>query len=157
MQQDGRRFQSAHDGASARAASEAAPPTACRAERDSAARRGAPAIGNVILDVRDLRTYFFTYDGVVKALDGVSFNVRRGETVGLVGETGCGKSVTAFSITKLIADPPGRIMDGIDPVQGGQPALRGRPGSPVQAHQEHEPGEGHPAVYRRIRQGLRTG
>jgi len=70
-------------------------------------------IGNVILDVRNLRTYFFTYDGVVKALDGVSFNVRRGETVGLVGETGCGKSVTAFSITKLIADPPGRIMDGM--------------------------------------------
>jgi len=70
-------------------------------------------IGNVILDVRNLRTYFFTYDGVVKALDGVSLNVRRGETVGLVGETGCGKSVTAFSITKLIADPPGRIMDGV--------------------------------------------
>ena len=68
---------------------------------------------DVILDVRGLRTYFFTYDGVVKALDGVSFNVRKGETVGLVGETGCGKSVTAFSITKLIADPPGRIMDGL--------------------------------------------
>ncbi|MGI0150761.1 MAG: ABC transporter ATP-binding protein, partial [Thermoplasmata archaeon] len=72
----------------------------------------AGAVGNVVLDVRNLRTYFFTYEGVVKALDGVTFNVRRGETVGLVGETGCGKSVTAFSITKLIADPPGRIMDG---------------------------------------------
>ena len=48
----------------------------------------------------------------MKALDGVTFNIRRGETVGLVGETGCGKSVTAFSVTKLIADPPGRIMDG---------------------------------------------
>ena len=69
-------------------------------------------MGDVILDIRNLRTYFFTYDGVVKALDGVSFHIRRGETVGLVGETGCGKSVTAFSITKLIADPPGRIMDG---------------------------------------------
>ncbi|MCI4326266.1 MAG: ATP-binding cassette domain-containing protein [Thermoplasmata archaeon] len=68
--------------------------------------------GPVILDVRGLRTYFFTYDGVVKALDGVTLQVHRGETVGLVGETGCGKSVTAFSITKLIADPPGRIMDG---------------------------------------------
>jgi peptide/nickel transport system ATP-binding protein len=66
----------------------------------------------VILDVKNLRTYFFTYDGVVKALDGVNFEIRRGETLGLVGETGCGKSVTAFSITKLIADPPGRIMDG---------------------------------------------
>ncbi len=62
--------------------------------------------------MRNLRTYFFTYDGVVKALDGVTFRIRRGETLGLVGETGCGKSVTAFSITRLIADPPGRIMDG---------------------------------------------
>jgi peptide/nickel transport system ATP-binding protein len=68
--------------------------------------------GEVMLDVRNLRTYFFTYDGVVKALDGVTFQIRRGETLGLVGETGCGKSVTAFSITRLIADPPGRIMDG---------------------------------------------
>jgi peptide/nickel transport system ATP-binding protein len=67
---------------------------------------------DVVLDIRNLRTYFFTYDGVVKALDGVTFSIRRGETIGLVGETGCGKSVTAFSITKLIPDPPGRIMDG---------------------------------------------
>ncbi|MCI4350288.1 MAG: ABC transporter ATP-binding protein [Thermoplasmata archaeon] len=66
----------------------------------------------MVLDIRGLRTYFFTYDGVVKALDGVTFNIRRGETIGLVGETGCGKSVTAFSVTKLIPDPPGRIMDG---------------------------------------------
>ena len=66
----------------------------------------------VVLDVRDLKTYFFTYDGVVKALDGVSFKVRRGETLGLVGETGCGKSVTAFSITRLIPDPPGRVISG---------------------------------------------
>ncbi len=66
----------------------------------------------VVLDVRDLRTYFFTYDGVVRALDGVTFRIRRGETTGLVGETGCGKSVTAFSITRLIADPPGRVMGG---------------------------------------------
>ncbi len=66
----------------------------------------------VVLDVEDLRTYFFTYQGVVKALDGVSFQLRRGETTGLVGETGCGKSVTAFSITRLIPDPPGRIVGG---------------------------------------------
>jgi peptide/nickel transport system ATP-binding protein len=65
-----------------------------------------------ILSVRDLRTYFYTYDGVVKALDGVSFDIRRGRTTGLVGETGCGKSVTAFSITRLIPDPPGRVMSG---------------------------------------------
>jgi peptide/nickel transport system ATP-binding protein len=66
----------------------------------------------VVLDVRDLRTYFYTYDGVVKALDGVTLKLRRGETTGLVGETGCGKSVTAFSVTRLIADPPGRIVHG---------------------------------------------
>ncbi len=66
----------------------------------------------VVLDIRDLKTYFFTYDGVVRALDGVSFKIRRGETTGLVGETGCGKSVTAFSITRLIPDPPGRVMSG---------------------------------------------
>jgi len=67
---------------------------------------------STILKVRELRTYFYTYDGVVKALDGVTFRVHRGQTTGLVGETGCGKSVTAFSITRLIGDPPGRIMSG---------------------------------------------
>jgi len=66
----------------------------------------------VVLDVRDVHTYFYTYDGVVRALDGVSFKLRRGETLGLVGETGCGKSVTAFSITRLVAEPPGRIVSG---------------------------------------------
>ncbi len=71
-----------------------------------------PVTRDVVLDVRDLKTYFFTYDGIVKALDGVTFKVRRGETLGLVGETGCGKSVTAFSITRLIPDPPGRVMSG---------------------------------------------
>ncbi|HEV2317397.1 MAG TPA: oligopeptide/dipeptide ABC transporter ATP-binding protein [Thermoplasmata archaeon] len=92
-----------------------ASPTALAPESEPApleVTTASGSIGNVVLDVRNLRTYFFTYDGVVKALDGVTFNVRRGETVGLVGETGCGKSVTAFSITKLVADPPGRIMDG---------------------------------------------
>ena len=74
--------------------------------------------GAVVLEVKDLRTYFFTYGGVVKALDGVTFELRRGETTGLVGETGCGKSVTAFSITRLVPDPPGRIV-------GGQVLLRG--------------------------------
>jgi len=80
---------------------------------EEAAPPAAPVAGDdVILSVRDLRTYFYTYDGVVKALDGVTFKIRRGETTGLVGETGCGKSVTAFSVTRLIADPPGRIMGG---------------------------------------------
>jgi peptide/nickel transport system ATP-binding protein len=66
----------------------------------------------VVLKVRELKTYFFTYDGVVKALDGVTLSLRKGETLGLVGETGCGKSVTSFSITRLVPDPPGRIMSG---------------------------------------------
>jgi len=66
----------------------------------------------VVVDVRDLTTYFYTYDGVVRALEGVSFKLRRGELLGLVGETGCGKSVTAFSITRLVAEPPGRIVGG---------------------------------------------
>ncbi len=65
-----------------------------------------------LLRVRDLRTYFYTYDGVVKALDGVTFEIRKGETLGLVGETGCGKSVTSLSILRLVPSPPGRIEDG---------------------------------------------
>lgn len=66
---------------------------------------------NVLLSVRDLRTYFFTDRGVAKAVDGVSFDVYAGETLGVVGESGCGKSVTAFSILRLVS-PPGRITGG---------------------------------------------
>jgi oligopeptide/dipeptide ABC transporter ATP-binding protein len=61
--------------------------------------------------VRDLKTYFFTYEGVVRALDGINLKVRSGETTGIVGETGCGKSVTAFSINRLVSDP-GRVVGG---------------------------------------------
>ncbi len=67
---------------------------------------------DILLRVEDLKTYFFVYDGIVKALDGVTLYVRKGETLGIVGETGCGKSVTAFSVLKLIQDPPGRIVSG---------------------------------------------
>ncbi len=81
-------------------------------EAGSIQPRPAPSASDVLLRVQDLKTYFYTYDGVVKALDGVTFTIRRGETIGLVGETGCGKSVTAFSITRLVADPPGRIVGG---------------------------------------------
>jgi oligopeptide/dipeptide ABC transporter ATP-binding protein len=64
-----------------------------------------------ILNVRGLKTYFYTEDGVVKAVDGVDFDVRRGEIVALVGESGCGKSVTSFSIMQLVS-VPGRIIAG---------------------------------------------
>jgi len=66
---------------------------------------------DMLLDIRDLRTYFHTQDGVVKAVDGVDFHVQRGEIVGLVGESGCGKSVTSLSIMRLIAHP-GKIESG---------------------------------------------
>jgi len=64
-----------------------------------------------LLEVQNLKTYFFTTDGVVKAVDGVDFEVYPGEILGLVGESGCGKSVTSFSILQLV-DQPGKIVDG---------------------------------------------
>ena len=73
-----------------------------------------------LLEVRDLATYFFTGAGVVRAVDGVSFDLAPGEAVGLVGESGCGKSVSALSVARLVPNPPGRIVageivfDGID-------------------------------------------
>ena len=65
-----------------------------------------------LLDVRDLRTQFATNEGIVKAVDGVSFHIDEGEVLGLVGESGCGKSVSALSLMRLIPDPPGRILGG---------------------------------------------
>ena len=65
-----------------------------------------------LLEVKDLKTYFFTRDGVVKAVDGVSYELNEGETLGLVGESGCGKSVSALSVMRLIPDPPGKIVNG---------------------------------------------
>src|SRR3954471_11985831 len=67
--------------------------------------------GNM-LEVNELRTYFDTEDGVVKAVDGISFSLKRGETLGIVGESGSGKSVTNLSIIRLIPDPPGKIVSG---------------------------------------------
>jgi peptide/nickel transport system ATP-binding protein len=70
------------------------------------------AASRPILEIDDLRTWFFTRDGTVRAVDGVSFSVLPGETLAIVGESGCGKSVTALSILRLIASPPGRIVSG---------------------------------------------
>ena len=65
-----------------------------------------------ILDIADLKTWFFTRDGVARAVDGISLHVLPGETLAIVGESGCGKSVTALSILRLIPSPPGRIVSG---------------------------------------------
>lgn len=71
----------------------------------------SPSWGGNILEVRGLKTYFYTDEGVVKAVDGVDFSVRQGEVLGLVGESGCGKSVTSFSILRLVG-VPGKIIEG---------------------------------------------
>ena len=65
-----------------------------------------------LLEIEGLKTHFFTRDGVVRAVDGVSFSVDPGETLAVVGESGCGKTVTSLSILRLIASPPGRIVEG---------------------------------------------
>jgi len=69
-------------------------------------------VQDVILDISDLKTFFYTYDGVAKAVDGISYRLSAGEPLGIVGESGCGKSVSALSILRLIPDPPGRIVEG---------------------------------------------
>jgi len=69
-------------------------------------------VSNILLEVKGLKTYFYTDEGVVHAVDGVSFSLNKGETLGIVGESGCGKSVTAFSIIRLLQTPPGQIVDG---------------------------------------------
>jgi len=70
------------------------------------------ATGKSILEVKDLRTYFYTRDGVVRSVDGISFSISEGETLAIVGESGCGKSVTSLSLLRLIPSPPGKIVSG---------------------------------------------
>src|SRR5919107_6375033 len=65
-----------------------------------------------ILKVNNLKTYFQTEDGIVKAVDGISFELKKGETLGIVGESGSGKSVTNLSVMRLIPEPPGKIVGG---------------------------------------------
>lgn len=90
-----------------------------------------PAPTAPVLEVRDLRTYFHTEYGVARAVDGISFSVNSGKTLAIVGESGCGKTVTALSILKLIPMPPGRI-------ESGQILLEGRDLVPMQPAEMRE-------------------
>ena len=114
-----------------------------------------------VLQIEDLQTHFFTPVGVVRAVDGVSYALKSGETLGVVGESGCGKSVSALSILRLVANPPGRIVGGADPLRGPQPARaqRARDGAhPRQRHLDDLPGAddlAQPALH--VRQADRRG
>lgn len=82
------------------------------AQQEQIAERPAANAGKVVLEIKGLETHFRSPGGIVKAVDGLSYSVHEGETLGVVGESGCGKSVTALSILRLIPDPPGRIVGG---------------------------------------------
>jgi peptide/nickel transport system ATP-binding protein len=97
----------------------------------------ARAAQDNVLEVVDLRTYFYTRNGLMKAVDGVSFSLASGETLAIVGESGCGKSVTALSVLRLVPDPPGRIvggsarLDGIDLIGLDETAMRAIRGNQI--------------------------
>lgn len=86
-------------------------PAAATGARTAGKGKAGSDRSDLMLDVQGLKTYFYTEDGVVKAVDGVDLKVKRGETVGIVGESGCGKSVTSLSVMRLIS-APGRIVEG---------------------------------------------
>ncbi len=69
-------------------------------------------MSDILLEVKNLKTYFYTEDGIARAVDGMDFIIRKGETLGMIGESGCGKSVSALSIMQLVASPPGKIVEG---------------------------------------------
>jgi peptide/nickel transport system ATP-binding protein len=103
----------------------------------AAASTHAEGARESVLQVDGLQTYFYTRAGLVKAVDGVSFSLGRGETLAIVGESGCGKSVTALSIMRLVANPPGRIvggsvrLDGVDLVALDEDAMRAIRGNQI--------------------------
>jgi oligopeptide/dipeptide ABC transporter ATP-binding protein len=82
------------------------------ADETTPRERGIAAGHGPLLAIRDLRTYFYSSDGIAKSVDGISYEIFPGETVAVVGESGCGKSVTAFSVMRLIPQPPGKIVSG---------------------------------------------
>ena len=90
-----------------------------------------------LLEVHDLRTFFYLRRGVLKAVDGVSFSLRRGETLAIVGESGCGKSMTALSLMRLVPEPPGKLVGGsvnlagVDLLKLGEQAMRGVRGKDI--------------------------
>ena len=88
-------------------------------------------MGEALLEIRGLKTHFATDDGMVQAVDGVDLSIARGETLGVVGESGCGKTVTALSVLKLIAMPPGRIV-------AGQILWQGRDLVPLRPHEMND-------------------
>src|SRR5215213_6545889 len=93
--------------------------------------------GDVVLDVRDLRTYLYTRWGVTKAVDGISFQLREGETLGIVGESGCGKSMTALSLLRLAPKPAARtvsgeiLLDGVDLLKLSESEMRDARGKKI--------------------------
>jgi peptide/nickel transport system ATP-binding protein len=93
--------------------------------------------GEALLEVHDLRTFFYLRRGILKAVDGVSFSLRPGETLAIVGESGCGKSMTALSLMRLIPDPPGKLVGGsvnlagVDLLRLDEQAMRGVRGKDI--------------------------
>jgi oligopeptide/dipeptide ABC transporter ATP-binding protein len=75
-------------------------------------QEGSPPLPDVLLEIKHLRTYFYTDEGIARAVDGMDLTIRKGRTLGVIGESGCGKSVTALSVLRLVSSPPGRIIGG---------------------------------------------